>query len=202
MNYPIPHNSTQQAVALSIADVLKARQSNRKLSEYPYALAFFKRYFGVRTPRRSQLLSLSAYHSANIKDITKAIEIFIRTNGQIGYTINPHIKFEAFPSLKNAKETKFSNRYDMHSQCNEKIQIKQKDAHQALLDEKLAALMTMSNKQLSGWVAENEEHFNKFELFDCLMCWFKQHKKSNWTFYDLYHGIEPSKIAYDLSFDD
>ncbi|MBF4436814.1 hypothetical protein ERJ77_20440, partial [Vibrio anguillarum] len=50
MNYPIPHNPTQQAVALSIADVFKARQSNRRLADYPYALAFFKRYFGVRTP--------------------------------------------------------------------------------------------------------------------------------------------------------
>lgn len=200
----LPHNDVQKAVALCFAEIIS---KNGKLrGETPYAYAFCRYAFGASKPTRSKLLILAASSYDNVPEIMRKLDLFLRSNGQRQYCVDDYYAKRMFPSLDNKIENRQENHINMVMERRCKIDTKRSEiklAERTIELKKLKSeVLTLDKSKLCQWVREREDEVNKTDLIACLNLWFDKNISGNWSFYDLYHSMNPSRIALDLSWED
>lgn len=126
---------------------------------------------------------------------------FLRSNGQYSFLVDYYFSKKAFPSTDASLNTRSTNRISMILKRDEKIRDKIKTYNQIQFKEKQNEILPLSNKEIAFWVNRNEDMFSERQIYESLRLWFKN-VSHDWTFDQLYSGMKPSQITYDLSFDD
>lgn len=199
MNYPIPYDLAQQAVALSIADVLQKQQASKKLAEFPYAAAFFKFYLGQSKPKKSQV---AHYTNGNqtLPEIIKAVDTLIKSNGNVSGRLYHGFVLNLFPCLATLSDQRFNNSFSMKSERNQKVQIKQKSRHELFLDEQRQHALSLDKLELSPWITEHELDLTDVEMKDILLDWYRTNGGSSFDFNCDYGDLTARDTALALSY--
>ncbi|ELA9367435.1 plasmid SOS inhibition protein A [Vibrio parahaemolyticus] len=199
-NSLLPFEPIPRAVALTYAEIIKKGSSLR--GNTPYANAFCRLLFGKSRPNKSQLSTIRESSSDTVPEIMNKLDRFLSSHGESRYLVCSYFADQAFPSKAVNRETRSGNHIDMLMQRSSNIQAKVNDAQQKQLENKKSEIEKLNRKALSGWLSDNDESLNEFELKACLRHWYSINDDSNWSFHDLYSEMSASRIALDLSFDD
>lgn len=200
----VPFDPVQKAVALSFAELIRKKGNFR--GDFPYAYAFYRHAFGVSKPKRSDLLNLSYSSYDTVPEMMRKLDLFLRTNGERSYLVDPYYAKRMFPSLENKNEIRQENHIDMILERRSKIKTKRSEkklAERTVGLEKLKSeVLKLDKSSLCEWIREKEDEVNEFDLVACLKIWYEKNVNGNWGFDDLYRSMSPSRIALDLSFED
>lgn len=199
MNYPIPYDLAQQAVALSIADVLQKQQANKKLIEFPYATAFFKFYLGQSKPKKAQVAHYT-HGNQTLPKITEAVDTLIKSNGRVSGCLYDGFILNLFPCLKTLSDQRFDNSFCMKSQRDTNVQKKQKSRHEQFVDEQQQHVFSLDKLALSPWVTECELDLKDAEMKDILRNWYCANIGSSFDFNCDYSDLSARDTALALSY--
>lgn len=196
----VPFNPIQQAASLAIAEVELKIKNGKKLSENPYATAFFLKHFGKRTPTKDQIKSIQSGDSS-VKEKTSIINHFLAGNGSFLGRIERSFAYKCFPALKAMNEERFKASCNLKNTQSEKVKLKINERNACFKDGLIKELMSLDCLNISSWVTDTEIHFSNYEQVNALSDWFDVHcQHYNDSFSDLYYGMTAFEIAVDLSY--
>ncbi|MCY9861580.1 hypothetical protein OTK49_03485 [Vibrio coralliirubri] len=198
--YPLlPFDKTQKSIALAMAEVFEKTTKGKRVAEHPFAVAFFRSYFGTTTPNRTSLFILCNSPDMTISEIKFELDRFIESNGKHYTALCDTFKQKAFPSL--ATLDRFNAHYELKQTQQSNIDAKARTRHQQLLKELQESALSLPSNKLTSWVNETEDKINNAEQVSILAHWHKEKANDELPFHDLYFGFGSAmEIAVDLSY--
>lgn len=199
MTFPIPFDKAPQAMALCMADVIKAKKAGKKLVDQPFAKAFYKHYFGTATPKKADVKFIVT-GELSIPVITREVNALIESNGGYRGRLS-HLFIEMlFPCLALSLETRFDNNFELKATQSAHVERKHQTAHEATVARYEQQAMTLDSKGLSGWVRESQDELSNWEQWDILKKWYGQSGFDSYEFGLYYSDMTAREIALDLSY--
>lgn len=175
------------------------QKTGKKTTEHPFAKAFYKRYFGTATPKKSDI---QFFVDANLTApvITHEIDRLIESNGEYRGNLSARFITMLFPCLQQALETRFNNHYQLKEMQEQRVTEKQRAKRECEISRLRSAVKFLSPKELPIWVTEFLEHLSDFEQRDILRSWYINAGYDMFDFNLYYSNMLAKDIALDLSY--
>jgi hypothetical protein len=214
----VPFDPLPAAVAHAIQVVIERKGNNSKnlMARHVYAKAFFRALTGSSVITSKEIRRLiptyqpRSMHSMNKQSILDALELCLITKGEFFPLPLPlDLRGKLFPCYIHRKSQRETHHHELNrwrerriteKNHNEKKNIEQHNIGLAWLD-----LDGRNKKQLKHWYNKwgdsdcGEPALNSSAIESLLQRWYEKNVVCEWGFNNLYYGMSPSAIIYDLA---
>lgn len=214
----VPYDPLPAAVAYAIQSVIGRKRSNyRNLnSDHIYAKAFFRALTGSTVITTKEIRRLiptyqpRSGHSFNKKSILDALEQCIMTRGNVFPLPLPlDLRGKMFPCLLHRKVQRDEHHYELNRWRERRVLDKKENEKEIIqnrnMDLAWQDLEVRNKQQLKSWYNTwgdsdtGEPALNSSMIESLLHRWYELNIDCEWGFHNLYYGMSPSAIIYDLA---